>query len=180
MTDSNTDHADTIVVFTARSRERIIQEGGSQAWVLNATRAKSCSWVVCTQNRHNPDHEFSDATEAHGAGFLVGKIANIEKSQEEGAGDRWIIRVKEVARVNLPNAWDGGRNPVRYTTLAALGIKPEKLKFEAVVQAERRSPVGRAAGTELTATALTIAEAKKALAATYGVKPEAIEITIRG
>lgn len=170
--------ADTIVVFTARSPERIAQEGGSQAWVLNAARAKSCSWLVCTQNRHNPDHEFSDATEAHGTAFLVGRISNIEKSQEEGAGDRWIIRIKEMARIDLPNAWDGGRNPVRYTTLSALGIKPEKLKFETVTQTEPR-PASRPASTPV-AAALTIAEAKKALAATYGVKPEAIEITIRG
>ena len=72
MTDK--DDADTIAVFTARSPERIAREGGSQAWVLNPARAKLCSWLVCTQNRHNPDHEFSDATEAHGSAFLVGKI----------------------------------------------------------------------------------------------------------
>ena len=53
---------DTIVVFTARSPERIVREGGSKAWVLNPVRAKQCTWLVCTQNRHNPDHEFSDAT----------------------------------------------------------------------------------------------------------------------
>lgn len=175
MTDTDTETADTIVVFTARSPERIVREGGSQAWVLNAARAKSCIWLVCTQNRHNPDHEFSDATEAHGAGFLVGKIANIEKSQEEDAGGRWVIRIKEMARIDLPNCWDGGRNPVRYTTLAALGIQIEKLKFEPVAQTEQRSAADRPA-----VAALTIAEAKKALAATFGVRPEAIEITIRG
>ena len=42
--------------------ERIVREGDSQAWVLNAARAKQCTWLVCTQNRHNPDHAFSDAT----------------------------------------------------------------------------------------------------------------------
>ena len=29
---------EAVVVFTARSPERIVNEGGSQAWVLNAAR----------------------------------------------------------------------------------------------------------------------------------------------
>src|SRR5439155_1362910 len=66
-----TEERDTIVVFTARSPERIIREGGSQAWVLNPARAKLCKWLVCTQNRHNPDHNFSDATKPHGAVFFA-------------------------------------------------------------------------------------------------------------
>ena len=43
------DQDDVIVVFTARSPERIIRDGGSQAWVLNPARAKLCRWLVCTQ-----------------------------------------------------------------------------------------------------------------------------------
>ena len=74
---------DTIVVFTARSPERIVREGGSQAWVLNAARAKQCTWLVCTQNRHNPDHEFSDATQEHGSAFLLGKV-----SRSQGCAER--------------------------------------------------------------------------------------------
>ena len=75
---------DTIVVFTARSPERIVREGGSKAWVLNPVRAKQCTWLVCTQNRHNPDHEFSDATEPHGMGFLLGRISAIRKPEDDG------------------------------------------------------------------------------------------------
>ena len=39
------DQDDLIVVFTARSPERIVREGGSQAWVLNPSRAKLESYV---------------------------------------------------------------------------------------------------------------------------------------
>lgn len=171
---------DTIVVFTARSPERIVNEGGSQAWVLNAARAKNCEYLVCTQNRHNPDHEFSDATEPHGAGFLIGKVSGIRPSQEPGDKDRWQVAINQFARIEMPNLWDHGRNPVRYTSLVDLGIDLSKLVWEPMPKAAPR--LGLAPVTETTATpaGLTIADAKKALAVTFGVKPEAVEITIRG
>lgn len=170
---------DTIVVFTARSPDRIVREGGSQSWVLNAARAKNAQWLVCTQNRHNPDHAFSDATEPHGTGFLVGKITAIRQSQEEGDDDRWLIAISSFARIDMADLWDHGRNPVRYTSLAALGIDPEKLTWEPMPQAAQEAqPATRP--TPGPSPALSIAEAKLALAATFGVKPDAIEITIRG
>lgn len=176
-----TPQEDTIVVFTARSPDRIVREGGSQSWVLNAVRAKNCQWLVCTQNRHNPDHEFSDATEPHGAGFLVGKISGIRPSQEPGDGDRWQVAISQYARIDMPDLWDHGRNPVRYTSLAELGIDPAALAWEPMSQGTTvQAPAGASAATGTPVGALTIAEAKKALAATFGVKPDAIEITIRG
>lgn len=177
-----TEEEDTIVVFTARSPDRIVREGGSQSWVLNPTRAKICTWLVCTQNRHNADHEFSDATEPHGSAFLLGKISAIRKSQEEGDADRWQIAISAFARISLPDAWDHGRNPVRYTSLQKLGIDPDTVTFEPMPQGVTvQPPAGTVsvAGASPAAT-LTIAEAKKALAATFGVKPDAVEITIRG
>lgn len=175
-----TTQEDALVVFTARSPERIIREGGSQAWVLNAARAKNCQWLVCTQNRHNPDHEFADPTEPHGAGFLVGKVAGIRPTHEPDAEDRWLIAVSEFARISMPGLWDHGRNPVRYTSLAALGIDPKKLEWERMPETEAVAPISPRSSSPATTAGLTIAEAKKALAATFGVAPEAIEITIRG
>lgn len=173
---------DTIVVFTARSPDRIVREGGSQAWVLNAARAKNCQWLVCTQNRHNPDHEFSDATEPHGAGFLLGKISAIRKSQTPGDEDRWLIAISECGRIEMPDLWDHGRNPVRYTSLEALGIDASKVKRQPMPQGVVvQPPAGNVSlsGAPPLAT-LSITDAKNALAATFGVKPDAIEITIRG
>lgn len=123
------DNQDTLVVFTARSPDRIIREGGSQAWVLNPVNAKQCRWLVCTQNRHNPDYEFSDATEGHGSAFLLGKISSIIRAPEEGAGDRWMIAISEFARIHYPGVWDHGRNPVRYSSLKQLGIDLADVEF---------------------------------------------------
>lgn len=173
---------DTIVVFTARSPERIVREGGSQAWALNVTRARDCSWVVCTQNRHHPDHAFSDATEPHGSAFLLGKISSIRRAEGENEEERWMIAISEFARLQIPNLWDGSRNPVRYRSLTDLPIDSKKLKFQpmpavaapsiAAMKPEQLVPASNGG--------LTIPEAKKALAATFGVKPDAVEITIRG
>ena len=168
---------DTIVVFTARSPERIIREGGSQAWVLNPARAKQAKWLVCTQNRHHPDHEFSDATEPHGTAFLIGKISGIVPSQEDP--DRWMIEINEFARISMPSIWHG-RNPVRYTHLLEVVFTDIRgLRFQPMPQREAAKPVEQSA-QPASPHALTIAEAKKALALTFGVKPEAVEITIRG
>lgn len=170
---------DTIVVLTARSPERIIAEGGSQAWVLNPVRAKQCKWLVCTQNRHHPDHKFSDATEPHGAAFLVGRISDIAQSPDEGDGNRWIVQISEFARVNMPDVWGTRRNPVRYASLAELGIEPQGLEFEAI-PAESPLVFAHSADAAWPPATLTIADAKKALAASFGVTPDAVEIIIRG
>jgi hypothetical protein len=179
---------DTVVVFTARSPDRLLKEGGSQAWVLNPARAKRCKWLVCTQNQFNPDHEFSDATEPHGTGFLLAKIAGVVRSRERPSEKRWLIEIGEYARINVPNLWDHGRNPVRYTSLADLGVDVDDLKFQALLTergAQRATDRPNGASDAFSEkscgdAALTIAAAKRGLALTYGVPPDCIEITIRG
>lgn len=162
---------DTIIVFTARSPGRILQEAGSQAWVLDPRRAKQCAFVVCAQNQHNPDHAFSDASEPHGEGFLIGRISRITPAREEGDEGRWHIGMSEYARISIPGLWKGWRNPVRYAALAELDIDPTKLDWQHLD--EVMPPVAACPQP------LTIAEAKEALAATFGVQPGDIEITIR-
>jgi hypothetical protein len=178
---------EAIVVFTARSPERIIREGGSQAWVLNAARAKQCSWLVCTQNRHNRDHEFSDATESHGSAFLVGKVSGVKETDEESEDGRkrYLVTISEFARIDVPDFWGRKRNPVHYLLRRELemkGIKFSTLNFNPM-------PMAVTATTQMPETQpaipgsmkpLTIAEAREGLAATFGVKPESVEITIRG
>jgi len=176
---------ESVVVFTARSPERIVREGGSQAWVLSAARAKQCAWLVCTQNRKHRNHEFSDATETHGSAFLVGKVSGVVKSKEESydGKQRWLVTISEYALIDVTDFWEHDRNPVRYLSRAELekkGIKFNELDFKLMMQpAPATSPLARPllpGGMK----PLTIAEARQGLAATFGVKPEAVEITIRG
>lgn len=115
---------------------------------------------------------------------MVGRFANVVRSTQPECPDRWLILFSEYALVNVSNVWDHWRNPVKYTSMADLRIDPDSLEFRPMPE---RQPVeeGEEHRTAATPTptqiaALTIAEAKMALAATYGVPPEAVEITIRG
>jgi hypothetical protein len=50
----------------------------------------------------------------------------------DGDDTRWRVRIGDYAKIAIPHAWDGGRNPVRYTTLQELGIDPATLEFEPI------------------------------------------------
>jgi hypothetical protein len=170
---------DTVFVFTGRGLTQLLEEGGSQSWALDPTRAKKCTWLVCTQNRHNPDPEkFRDPDAPHGAAFLIGRISGVSKSLEENPTTRWKIEISEYARIpELPVMWGGWRNPVRYMDLGSLGIQPEKLVFHPMPSRANGRAAQTASASELK---LTIVDAKRGLAANYGVPESGVEITIRG
>jgi hypothetical protein len=172
------------VVFTAKSINRILAEGGSSAWRLDRNRARRCEYVVCTRNAHA---DWGDGTEAHHAAFLIGKIRDVvpcaaTPENNEASKYRYLIQFSEFARVNIPNVWKGDRNPVKYEKLEDLEINPSTLKWEPMPEPVKAvEPVEEVSSvTKNAVAALTMAEAKKGLALTFNVPPEAIEITIRG
>lgn len=176
-----------VAVFTARSPRRILREGGSQAWALDANRARKATYLVCIQNQHNPDRDFSDASEAHGMAFLIGRISDVIPSPEDPDCGRWQICISEYARITVADAWKHWRNPVHYSSLEKLGISVEQLTFRPVREIDdapasseaRSSAANTKRGSDLVAP-MSMAEAKPALAAFYGVTSDAIEIVIRG
>jgi hypothetical protein len=166
-----------IVVFTAKSADRILSEGGTSSWRLDRRHARKCRYAICTRNANA---DWVEGQEEHHAAFLVGKVKDVVPSATE-EGD-WLVLFSEYARVSVPDVWQGDRNPVRYSTdetLAKLGLQFATLKWEPMPKpTELQEP--REAPMQPGAKALTIAEAKQALALTFHVPPEAIEITIRG
>ena len=167
------------VVFTAKSIERILEEGGTSSWRLDRNHARQCEYVVCTRNAHA---DWVEGPEAHHSAFLVGRVSDVvpclpTAENKEAAENRYLIQFSKFARVNFPEIWKGDRNPVKYSTLEDLGIDPSALKWEAMPeQTEKKNTVPKT----LSSLGLTLAEAKKGLALTFGVPPDAIEITIRG
>lgn len=179
---------EAVAVFTARSPQRILREGGSQAWALDPTRARKCRYLICVQNQNNPDRDFSDASEPHGAVYMVGKISDVVPSQDK-PGNRWKICISEYSVYPVMDAWKGWRNPVRYTTLEEMGVNQDKLVFHPVADVQRdmgvpgnqREPHEAPKEQEDGSVApLSMAQAKPRLAAYYSVPPDAIEIVIRG
>ena len=169
--------ADSIVVFTEATSQDIIANRGSGEWVLNPDRASQCKYlVVCRKTRWNNMEDNAP----NRAAFLVGVIKRLVPGAKNPRGQqRYFIEINEFARISKDAVWKDWRNPVRYEALKNLGIDARSLKLEPVLgasdKAARSKQVPGAAPRRL-----TIAEAKEALAATFGVRPEDVEINIRG
>ena len=167
---------DAIVVLTADRRDDLIAKGGSGDWVLNPDKASRCRYLVCCRKERWDNR--GDGIEGRSA-FLVGTIDKL--LQAEGPANtrnqhRYFIALRNTVLVTVPNVWDPtGRNPVAYASLGALGLDASSLTFEPI-ESTRSQPqqAPRAAGR------MSIAEAKRALAESFGVRPEDIEINIRG
>jgi hypothetical protein len=87
---------------------------------------------------------------------------------------RYLIKMFDYAVIEKAGVWrEGVRNPVAYSTMDELQIDLRGLKF---IPMPTAAVTNEAPG----ASHMTIADAKKGLAATFGVSPEDIEITIRG
>jgi hypothetical protein len=164
-----------IVVFTSETVQTILSHGGTGDWVLSPKTAGTCKYVVCCRK---PAWDNKKEGIAHRAAFLIGLIAGLHKkpdSENDRGQPRFLIELSEYATFERAKVWKEGRNPVSYKTLGGLGIDPRGLKFKPM---PIPAPSAKPAGTS--GAPMTIADAKKALAASFGVSPDDVEITIRG
>jgi hypothetical protein len=170
-----------VSVLTARGIEVILAEGGSQAWVLDAKRARGCEYVVCVQNCGFAD-DWGSVSAPHHTAFLVGRLKDVVRSKQEGCEKRWMLIFSEYAEVDIADAWPGYRNPVFYTDLEHFGIDLNALEFHPMPPVQEQEPVSaqEAGAGSAHHGPLTIAQAKTGLALAFGVEPSDIEITVRG
>jgi hypothetical protein len=164
-----------IIVLTSETVETILSHGGTGDWVLSPKKAGTCKYVVCCRK---PAWKNKKEGIAHRAAFLIGLIAGLQKqpnSENDRNQPRFLIELSEYATFERADVWKKGRNPVTYKTLKSLGIDLRGLKFKPMP-----IPTPSAKSGAPGSAPMTIAEAKKALAATFGVSPDDVEITIRG
>ena len=169
---------EVLTVFTAQSVERCLKVGGTQSWKLDRGHAKRCRYAILCRNAYT---NWGDGKEPHGTAFMIGRIADVVPSSDNK--DRWLVTFDQYARIDLPNIWKGWRNPVRYTTFEELGVSLEGIQFQPMPPVEDNPKAEHVASSHRkdgSQPHLTIAGAKQELARTYGVSPDAIEITIRG
>ena len=127
-----------VAVFTRETVDQIIVQGGTGHWVTNPKRAAEYPYIVCVRNRNRPS---SPEDVAHGAAFLIGRIADAEAIGETEHGQsRAFIRISEYALINIPHAWGKTRNPVWYTQTEELGIDLAPLTFEKVQKPRSDAP----------------------------------------
>ena len=169
------DSALAITVFTEDTLDLILEKRGSGSWVVNPTKAGRCKYLVCCRKESWKNR--NEGAEARAA-FLIGLVAGLQKwpgSENERGQPRFLIEISHYARLDEPNVWNGRmRNPVAYLPLEKLGIDLKGIKFEPLPAAPELRAVAASKGK------MSIAEAKKALAASFGVTPEDVEIIIRG
>lgn len=154
---------DVVIVATVKPLRQMLDLGGSGYWKAKKERVERCEYLVATAKGNA---SWADDREA----FLLGKISEvIPIASKEG---KLLIRFSEYATISRPNAWQGQRNPVSYTSLAALGLKLENLKWTAVPDYDKPP-------REPTVRGLTIEQAKAGIAALLGISADCIEITIK-
>ncbi len=159
---------DTVVVFTGKNLEAMFEVGGSGDWKANEDSLKKCQYIVAVANTSHLDINRHVGTK-HGHAFMVGRIVGVVDAPE--IPGRKIIQFDEYAEIDVPDAWGGQRNPVRYTSLSEFGLSHDELEW---------IPFPKDRVKEYDSTPeLTIEEAKKGLAKKMGISPDCIEITIR-
>jgi hypothetical protein len=174
--ESNMSSHEAIVVFTAKSIERILHEGGTSSWRLDRNHARKCQFALCTRNAHA---DWVEGPEEHQTGFLIARVRDVVPAPNTRSDDRYLIQFNEFARVDIPGAWKGDRNPVRYSTLEELEIDPSRLIWEPMVESGKTQSFSETS-LKRPDVPLTLQEAKNGLALAFGLTPDAIEITIRG
>lgn len=161
-----------VCVFTCKSFDRMIQEGGSASWVINSSRLKNISHIICARNDepHYDEGDKGGRGEAHGSAFLVAEVRGVESV----GADRYRILFGKYKRVAVDSFWDGSRNPVRYYTLSEInkmGIDVNAIDFE-----ERSDFV--CGNVSQISQPLSFEQAKIGLAKKYGVDVSNIKISI--
>ena len=165
-----------IVVLTSETVETILSHRGTGNWVLSSKKAGTCKYVVCCRKAawNNKKEGIASKT-----AFLIGLVTGLHKvpgSENDRNQPRFLIEISEYAAIERAGVfWKSGRNPISYQTIGSLGLDSRGVKFKPMpTPTHSLTPGGTTGGP------MTIADAKKALAASFGVSPDDVEITIRG
>ena len=114
---------------------------------------------------------------------MIAPITSIELARPPEPIGRFIVRFREYAEINVPNAWPAGhRNPVMYANASQFVPDVATLKFTSGSTVESLEPSRastRGDSDPKVIAPLSIVAAKKALAAYYEVDSGSIEIVIR-
>lgn len=173
-----------VAVFSGKSIEHVLRDGGSQSWRLLPRHARRSEYLVCCRSAV----DWVEGNEKRGSAFLIGRISGVVNATDDPRKDRWLVQLSEYAEIAVMDVWKGWRNPVKYGTLEELGIDLTGVKFKPMPGQSGKPLANKSIEASPTATTppaaglgtLTIAQAKPFLARMYGVSEDAIEITIRG
>jgi hypothetical protein len=182
--DSNTRAA---VVYTHETIAEIAKEGGTQDWKMDAKHIGAFDYVIAARSRtaSGDPHDVRPVKSA----FMIGKVADIVPATKVNGprhndDRRWLIRLSEVAQINIPNFWNFGRWPMRIGTLAEFGVDPADYAFRPLSDfldgdAKAAGPDPDLAERARRSVSEIIAEHRTGIAREVGVAEDRIDITIR-
>lgn len=144
--------------LTRETPEEIIEQGGTLAWKLNASRLIECEYVILCANSKGTARE-----PIHRSAFMIGKISGVQTSP----GGRYKVLFSEYAAdVLVPGVWSPEwRNPVRYEAPETVDIVGSNFNEVSTAKFESKG--------------LSIEEAKAGIAYRYGKTVSDIEIIIK-
>jgi hypothetical protein len=174
-------------VFTNKSKDLILETGGSASWVLAEKTAKILDYCVCCRNPdRSRDDDSGDRPERRNEAFLVGKVSGVEFVERLNDRNRYLIKFSEYAEVSIPDFRSGSlRNPVVFGSRESCrirGLDIDALKFKPMPEPTKRyTGHGLKAieiGSNISEAGLSVEQAKDGLAARYKVPVSAIQIII--
>ena len=167
--------AKVLTVLTFKSVETLLNEGGTQAWVLNRKRVLTCDYVVCARHRQGPWKP--EGPEPHKHAFLVGKIRDVVPADEAG---RWRVEFSEFAIVDGPKLHLESASPTQYfPSLESLGIDEADLQWQVYDQAVATAFAANITPDLSGGVRSVLMQAKMLVAKGLNVPVEAVEITVR-
>ena len=118
-----------LTVLTFKSAHHIVDEGGTQSWVISQRRAGRCEYVVCVRHQQGPYK--AEGNEPHKHAFLVGKISDIVPSSEMRG--RFRVEMSEYALLDGPLIQLNSASPTQYfPSLSSVGIDAASLHWRPI------------------------------------------------
>jgi hypothetical protein len=121
--------AEILTVLTFKSARHIVDDGGTQSWVISPRRAGRCAFVVCVRHQHGPYK--AEGNEPHKHAFLVGKVSGVVPSSE--SSDRFRVEMSEYAIFDGPQIQLNSASPTQYfPSLPSVGIDEASLQWKPI------------------------------------------------
>jgi hypothetical protein len=121
--------AEVLTVLTFKSDRHIVDDGGTESWVISQHRASRCAYVVCVRHQQGPYK--AEGNEPHKHAFLVGKVSGVASSRE--TKDRFRVEMSEYAIVEGPQIPLNSASPTQYfPSLRSIGIDEASLHWKPI------------------------------------------------
>jgi len=167
-------------LLTRNSANAMIEARNSAAWYAKEATVRSADFFVCVRpGTRDP--------------FFIAKITSVEPVPDSGA-NRWALMFSEYAQIDSSvidirskGEPERSQNPVfKFDLDSALKMPIDQLEWKTAGDRTRlwsfseEGSSWKVANASSPSKSLTILEAKRLLALSHGVRPDQIEIIIRG